>query len=157
MKKSSSVAMMAVAFAVLASTGAHAQTKAIAPAAQPRQEMDPAKRIPESPRPVVVADDEAGTRGARQQPSSVGQAQPYTGPYEAPARREEGRGGFFVGVQGGEGWVYDDVDHGHLRSTPLSLAGGRRDLSASSLRAAAWTAPPNRACASATSTTGASA
>lgn len=110
MKKSSSVAMMAVAFAVLASTGAHAQTKAIAPAAQPRQEMDPAKRIPESPRPVVVADDEAGTRGARQQPSSVGQAQPYTGPYEAPARREEGRGGFFVGVQGGEGWVYDDVD-----------------------------------------------
>lgn len=30
--------------------------------------------------------------------------------WSAPAKREEPRGGFFVGVQGGAGWVIEDVD-----------------------------------------------
>lgn len=108
MKKSSSVAMMSAAFAVIASTGAYAQTKAIEPAPQPRQEMDPAKRVPEAPQAAVAADQ--APQPAPQQQSSVGSAQPYAASHEAPARYEEGRGGFFVGIQGGKGWIYDDVD-----------------------------------------------
>ena len=112
MKKSSSVAMMAAAFAVLASTGAYAQTKGIEPASPPpRQEMDPAKRVPEAPRPVVAAGE---PQSQPQQHSSVGHAQPYSGGDEAPARDQEGRGGFFLGVQGGKGWVWDDVDQSAL-------------------------------------------
>ncbi|MGY1530167.1 hypothetical protein [Luteimonas sp. A649] len=128
MKKSSSVAMMAAAFAVIASTGAYAQSKAIEPASPPpRQEMDPAKRVPEAPRPVVAADE--APQPAPQQQSSVGHSQSYTGSYEAPARQEEGRGGFFVGVQGGKGWVYDDVD----QSARLVNAGYRWQAGAVSL------------------------
>lgn len=138
MKKSGSVAMMAAAFAVIASTGAWAQTKAIQPAPVPRQEMDPAKRVPEAPRPVVAGEQVAPP--APQQQSSVGHAQPYAGAYEAPARYEQDRGGFFVGVQGGKGWVYDDVDQsalavnagyrwqaGAVTLIGIELAGGRLD------------------------------
>ncbi|GGK03668.1 outer membrane protein [Luteimonas terricola] len=114
MKKSSSVAMMAAAFAVIASAGAYAQTKAIEPAPPPRQEMDPAKRVPEAPRPVAVGEQVQQPVPTPQHQSTVGRAQPYTAAYEAPTRHEEGRGGFFVGVQGGKGWVYDDVDQSAL-------------------------------------------
>lgn len=145
MKKSGSVAIMAAAFAVVASTGAHAQTKAVQPAPQARQELDPAKRVPEAPRPVIAGEgvqqpvQQPARQAAPEQRATVGSA-PYSGGYEAPARHEDGRGGVFVGVQGGKGWVYDDVDQstvavnagyrwqaGAVTLVGIEVAGGKLD------------------------------
>jgi hypothetical protein len=112
MHKSGSVAAMAVVFAgaVLASAGAQAQSKPIQ-GWQPAQheEPDPAKRVPQAPQ--QASSDRQAQPSA--QPAVV-QAQPYTAEQAAPARYEEGRGGFFLGAQGGKGWVVEDVDQSAL-------------------------------------------
>ncbi|NLA66932.1 MAG: hypothetical protein GX856_01570 [Gammaproteobacteria bacterium] len=108
MQKSTSAAAMAAVFAVMASAGAYAQTKPVTP--PPRQELDPAKRIPEAADP--------------QQQSSASYGQQEAPAYARPApatREEEGRGGFFVGVQGGKGEVWDGV-----RQTARSVNAGYR-------------------------------
>lgn len=115
MKNTRSVAVVATVFAVMACASAHAQTKPVetAPVPPPRYEMDPAKRIPAAapPAPVVKAEGQAAaSTGYRQQPSTVTSAQPYADSHDAAATYEDGRGGFFIGVQGGKGWVTDDVD-----------------------------------------------
>ena len=122
MKKTRSAAALAAVFAVMASAGADAQTRPIqASPPPPRYELDPAKRVP-----VAAPVEQAADAPARQasptrlqpayqgQPSSVTPDQPYSGASEAQATYEEGRGGFFIGVQGGKGWVYDDVDQSAL-------------------------------------------
>ncbi len=103
MKKTRSAASLAavIAGAVMASGSACAQTKPIQ-AWRPVQhdEPDPAKRVPET----------AQQAPSNQQAQPAAQAQPYTVEQPVSAQYEEGRGGFFLGVQGGKGWVYDDVD-----------------------------------------------
>ncbi len=54
-------------------------------------------------------------------PQSSSAGTDYAAAVEAPERYEEGRGGFFLGVQGGKGWVYDDVDQ-----TALAVNAGYR-------------------------------
>lgn len=96
--------------AVLASAGAHAQTKPVQGWTPPQgQELDPAKRLPADTGQVVQP--QAPQQG---QPYAPQQGQPYATHQAhvefAPAAYERGRGGFFIGVQGGKGWVYEDVD-----------------------------------------------
>lgn len=119
MKNTRSVAVVAAVFAVMACASAHAQTRPVeaAPLPEPRYEMDPAKRIPPAVpvAPTVEAEGQpAASAGYRDQQSTVTPAQPYAGAHDAPATYEDGRGGFFVGVQGGKGWVYEDVDQSAL-------------------------------------------
>ena len=106
MKKTSLMTAMAVVIggAVMASAAAHAQTTPI-DTWQPSQqaEQDPAKRV-------------APTSEATSQP-----VQAYSSAAPVYATREQNRGGFFLGVQGGKGWVYDDVDQ-----TAKAVAAGYR-------------------------------
>ncbi len=104
MKKISLMVAMAavIAGAALASTRAQAQTTPLEVWQPPQhEEADPSKRVPRSqPAP--------STGGA---PQSVAVSpQPYAPAAPAPARYEQDRGGFFLGVQGGKGWVNEDVD-----------------------------------------------
>lgn len=119
MKYSTPAAGMAALFAVAAiavSTSAHAQSKPVAGWQPPTGgELDPAKRLPAAPvaqgREAAVDNGATPTQPiARTQGASTAYAPiPHD---EAPAsdHYEEGRGGFFLGVKGGKGWVYDDVD-----------------------------------------------
>lgn len=92
--------------AVLASAGAHAQTKPLQ-VWQPTQhrEPDPAKRVPVTPQPV-------STNADAEQPMmrAPATAETYTAAEPVSTRYVEDRGGFFLGVQAGKGWVYEDVD-----------------------------------------------
>lgn len=126
-------AMAAVIAAFAASTAVHAQTKPVE-TWQPaqHQEQDPAKRLPQvSPEATTVPQ-------VAPQPQPVdAQSQPYAAQpshaarQSARVRREEDRGGFFIGVQGGKGWVYEDVDQSALavnagyrwQAGPVSLIG----------------------------------
>lgn len=115
MHKTGQVAAMAavIAGAVLASAGAHAQTKPIQ-GWQPGQheEPDPAKRVPQAPQRPPTNQQ---AQPALQPPSVVVHPQSYAAEQSAPARYdEEDRGGFFLGVQGGKGWVVEDVDQSAL-------------------------------------------
>ena len=110
-----SMAAMAVAIAAAmsVSTVVHAQTAPIQ-AWEPPKELDPAKRV--SPA--------TGTAPEQAQPAY---SRPY-GAQQASGFDESSRGGFFVGLKGGKGWVYDDVDqpaqeiHGGYRWQAGSVA-----------------------------------
>lgn len=112
--KYGSVATLATLAAFIAAAAmapaVHAQTKPIQ-SWQPGQheEQDPAKRVPKAPQQA-----EAGQQAqpVAQPQSSVVQSHAAERP--VPMRYEEDRGGFFVGVQGGKGWVYEDVDQSAL-------------------------------------------
>lgn len=95
--------------AVLASANTHAQNKPVQAWAPPQgQEPDPAKRLP-----AATQSHDAGHATQQPVPRQVGeypQAQPYPAGQQVRSHYEEGRGGFFVGVQGGSGWVYENVD-----------------------------------------------
>src|SRR5690606_17262123 len=90
------------------------------------QEQDPAKRVPQA---TQQAPEQAMEDAQPQLPD--GDTQSYAAPQAAPARREENRGGFFIGVQGGKGWVYEDADQSALavnagyrwQAGPVSLIG----------------------------------
>ena len=121
MKNTTPAAAVAAVIAgvVLASATAHAQTTPIQVWQPPqRVEMDPAKRVPTTPpAPTTqvssqpMAQPQPVGAPAQPQPQPLGaSAQPYPTAAPAPVRDEEGRGGFFLGVQGGKGWVYEDVD-----------------------------------------------
>lgn len=108
MKKSKLAAGMAVVIsgAVLAST-AHAQTKPVEAWQPQSQEMDPAKRVPASQPATADEPQEQGRSDVGVRPQAYASQQPSAG-------YEQGRGGFFLGVKGGKGWVYDDVDQSAL-------------------------------------------
>jgi hypothetical protein len=101
MIKTRPAAAMAVvlAGAVFASAGAQAQTKQVQAWQPTQQEPDPAKRVPQ-----------AQEQDGQQAPAAQQQAYPQPYVAEASEGYEEGRGGFFLGVQAGKGWVYEDVD-----------------------------------------------
>jgi len=114
MKNTRLTAAMAavIAGAAVASAVAHAQTTPIQVWQPPqRVEMDPAKRVPTTP----PAPSTQARSQPMAQPEAVGvPAQPYAVAAPAPVRDEADRGGFFLGVQGGRGWVYEDVDQSAL-------------------------------------------
>jgi len=111
--KYGSVATMA-AFIVAAAMApvTHAQTKPVQ-SWQPGQheQPDPAKRVPEVPQ---QAQADPGAQPVAPPPSTAVQPPPYVAQQPMSTRHEEDRGGFFLGVQGGKGWVYEDVDQSAL-------------------------------------------
>src|SRR5690606_33051155 len=125
MKKvfSTTAGAVVIAAGVLVSSAAHAQTKPIQAPPPPAREMDPAKRIPPPPAPETTAGQQAAVEAPA--PAAPQQAQPVSAPaphYTTRPKWEDAeRGGFFLGVQGGRGWVYDDVDQ-----TALAVSAGYR-------------------------------
>jgi hypothetical protein len=130
MKNTRSTATLAAVIvgAVMASGSVHAQ--AIDADATPRapRELDPAKRIPATPAPATQWQQapEPTTH-----PHAGVEAQPYAPQQMDAGGYEDGRGGFFLGVQGGKGWVYEDVDQSALmvnagyrwQAGPVALVG----------------------------------
>ena len=97
--------------AVLASAGANAQSRPLQ-VWQPSKsdETDPSKRVPVTPQPLSTTDAES--QSTVNPPVIAAEAQTYTAAAPVPPAYNVSRnlGGFFLGVQGGKGWVYDDVD-----------------------------------------------
>ncbi|MEN1960035.1 outer membrane beta-barrel protein [Luteimonas sp. MJ246] len=139
MSKTLSTAALAavIASAVLASTTVHAQSKPLQNAPPQPRELDPAKRVP-PPAAHQHAPQASGQQSVQAQPAA--QAQPYAPAAPAGVSYEEGRGGFFIGVQGGKGWVYDDIDQsarmvnagyrwqaGAVTLVGIEVAGGKLD------------------------------
>lgn len=95
--------------AALAPAAALAQTKPVQ--AAPLQEPDPAKRIPPAAPPTdTVVEPAAATAPAQTRyPASQQVYDP-----QSADRRERGRGGAFVAVQGGRGEVYHDAEQSAL-------------------------------------------
>jgi hypothetical protein len=129
MKKTRLIAAMAVVIscAALASV-AHAQTKPLGVWQPPqREEKDPAKRLP-TMQPAPTTQDAPQTMVQPQSTDAV--AEQYAAA-PAPVSYEDERGGFFLGVQGGKGWVYEDVDQSALavnagyrwQAGPVTLVG----------------------------------
>jgi len=133
MKKSKLAAVMAVVIAgASVASAAHAQTKPIG-TWQPsqHQEPDPAKRLPAAPQSAPAGSQAPQPQSATSGYADYAQQQPYDTIKVHHASHEERRGGFFVGVQGGRGWVYDDVDQSALmvnagyrwQAGPIALLG----------------------------------
>lgn len=129
MKYGSVATMAAFITAAALASAAHAQTKPVQ-SWQPGQheELDPAKRVPKAPQQSQLGQQAQPVA----QPRSGGvQPQPYVVEQPVPMRHEDGRGGFFIGVQGGKGWVEEDVDQSVLavnagyrwQAGPVSLIG----------------------------------
>lgn len=108
MNKTSLMAALAavVGGAVLAPATALAQNQPIEVWQPPQGEADPARRIPA---PAPATDTATPTGPATSVAVPVAPAQPY---YTAPATPD--LGGLFLGVQGGKGWVFDDIDQSAL-------------------------------------------
>jgi hypothetical protein len=86
---------------------AQAQNKPLQSWQPPRHgELDPAKRVPPAP-PVTQGDTEAQAAEDTSWQARPSQGDMYV---SAPRRRDDRRGGAFIGVSAGKGWVYDDVD-----------------------------------------------
>ena len=107
--------LVAALAALVACGSVHAQTKALS-WTPPSQPADPAKRVPANAAPTAAAPAADAGQAAPQATTYVAdQPQPAQDPAPvATYRDEDGRGGWFVGVQGGKGWVYDDVDQSAL-------------------------------------------
>lgn len=93
---------------------AQAQTRALQ-VWQPQQgELDPAKRVPQQAPPAEAggqSSNAAQPYASAQYPQAMADAGAAETIYARPeAYREEDRGGAFVGVQLGKGWVYEDAD-----------------------------------------------
>ena len=133
MKKTTLAAGMAVVIAgALLAAPALAQTKPVEGWQPPREELDPARRVPAAPAAQGDAPDAVR--------SDVG-VQPGTAVAAAPREAQGGsRGGAFIGVKGGKGWVFEDVDQsaleinagyrwqaGAVTLVGIEVAGGRLD------------------------------
>lgn len=140
-------AMAVVIMGAAVASAAHAQTMQWRPG-QHRQEPDPAKRLPEAsqqapaqPQAVLQpAPDEVQPSYTDAPPPAETQPQSYAVEQPVSFDHEADRGGFFLGVQGGKGQVYEDVEQTALsvnagyrwQAGPVSLigvevAGGRLD------------------------------
>lgn len=94
---------------------AQAQTRALQVWQPPPQgELDPAKRVPQQAPPAEAggqSSNAAQPYASAQYPQAVADAGAAETIYARPeAYREEDRGGAFVGVQLGKGWVEKDAD-----------------------------------------------
>jgi hypothetical protein len=95
---------------VLAAFAVHANAQSFSPAWDEYRKKEEAAATPVQGQPPASAQAPAAPQTA------APQAQPYAPP---PASRapEHDRGGFFIGVQGGRGWIYDDIEQ---RATAVS-------------------------------------
>jgi hypothetical protein len=116
----------------LAAFALHAQAQSVSPAYE-------AFRNKEAPQPAPTQAATPTTQPAAPAPAPAYAAPaPYVAP--APAREAEENGGFFVGLQAGQGWIYEDVEQdavaasagyrwqaGPWAQVGVELSGGRLD------------------------------
>jgi hypothetical protein len=111
----------------LAAFALHAQAQSVSPAYESFRNKDAAQTAPAQP---AAPETQAAA------------AAPAPAPYVAPAasREASGNGGFFVGLQAGQGWIYDSVEQdavalnagyrwqaGPWAQVGVELSGGRLD------------------------------
>lgn len=96
--------------AALPVASAQAQTKAIEAAPVQPRELDPAKRVA-APAPEATTGQQPAPASTPTPAAAPAQPAPVAAPHYSarPSWEELDRGGFFVGAQGGQGWVYDSV------------------------------------------------
>ena len=125
---------------VLAAFAVHAQAQSISPAYEAfrkKEASQPAANPPVTPATQATAPQPAPPAPAPTYPAPTYPAPAHVSP--APAQEEED-GGFFVGVQAGEGWIYEDVEQdavavsagyrwqaGPWAQVGVELSGGRLD------------------------------
>lgn len=100
-----------VAAACLAGT-AQAQNKPLQAWRPPQGEADPAKRLPppaQAAQPADAAATAPAPAGSTGQAAPAWQAEGSEPYYVQGSREEDSRGGAFVGVSAGKGWVYEGV------------------------------------------------
>ncbi|MBD9480828.1 outer membrane beta-barrel protein [Pseudoxanthomonas sp. PXM02] len=118
----------------LAAFALHAQAQSVSPAYE-------AFRNKEAPQPAPTQAATPTTQPAAPAPAAApayAAPAPYVAP--APAREAEENGGFFVGLQAGQGWIYEDVEQdtvavsagyrwqaGPWAQVGVELSGGRLD------------------------------
>lgn len=95
-------AIAAIVVGACLAGGVQAQNKPVQPWQPQQGEQDPAKRVPDTAVPQPTGD-------AAMPPQAWQAAPAQESSYRTPAY-EEGRGGAFIGVSAGKGWVYEDVD-----------------------------------------------
>jgi hypothetical protein len=92
----------------LAAFALHAQAQSVSPAYESFRNKD----APPAPaQPATQAGQQAASQPAPPAPAPT-YAAPAPAPYVAPAASREAQenGGFFVGLQAGQGWIYEDVE-----------------------------------------------
>ena len=117
----------------LAAFALHAQAQSVSPAYDAFRNKETTQPAPESATPA----NPQATSVAAPAPAPAAPA-PYLAP--APVREARQNGGFFVGVQAGQGWIYDDVEQdavavnagyrwqaGPWAQVGVELSGGRLD------------------------------
>jgi hypothetical protein len=115
----------------------HAQAQSLSPAYDAFRKKEAPAPAPAQPATPVQTD------AAPPAPAPVAAPAPAPAPYAASfdtAAREQDDGGFFVGVQAGQGWIYEDVEQdavavsagyrwqaGPWTQVGVELSGGRLD------------------------------
>ena len=119
----------------LAAFALHAQAQSVSPAYDAFRNKETTQPAPESATPANP--QAASVAAPAQAPAATA---PYLAPAPAPVREARQNGGFFVGVQAGQGWIYDDVEQdavavnagyrwqaGPWAQVGVELSGGRLD------------------------------
>lgn len=97
---------------VLAAFALHANAQSFSPAWDEYRNKEKATEAP------VQGDQPAQTLSpTAPQASATPQPQHYAAPSPSYAPAPDDQGGFFIGVQGGRGWIYDDIEQ---RATAVS-------------------------------------
>ncbi len=96
----------------LAAFALHAQAQSISPAYEAFRNKGAAQPAPTQPAtPVTPATQPSAVSSAPHAPApapAYAAPAPYVAPATAPEDEEDG--GFFVGVQAGQGWIFEDVE-----------------------------------------------
>ena len=123
----------------LAAFALHAQAQSVSPAYEAFRNKSAAQPAPTQP--ATPATQPTAVSPAPQAPApapTYAAPAPYVAPATAPEDEEDG--GFFVGVQAGQGWIYEDVEQdavavsagyrwqaGPWTQVGVELSGGRLD------------------------------
>lgn len=121
----------------LAAFALHAQAQSVSPAYDAFRKKETAQPAPAQPAAPATQSTAPAPAPAAPAPTYAAPA-PYVAP--APARKAQENGGFFVGLQAGQGWIYEDVEQdavavsagyrwqaGPWTQVGVELSGGRLD------------------------------
>ena len=123
----------------LAAFALHAQAQSVSPAYEAFRNKSAAQPAPTQPATPATQPTAVGPAPQAPAPAPTYAAPaPYVAPATAPEDEEDG--GFFVGVQAGQGWIYEDVEQdavavsagyrwqaGPWTQVGVELSGGRLD------------------------------
>ena len=99
-------AIAAIVVGACLAGGVQAQNKPVQPWQPQQGEQDPAKRVPQ---PTAAGQGESTTAQPQAWQAAPAQAPAYAASDYVTPDYEQGRGGAFIGVSAGKGWVYEGV------------------------------------------------